>query len=102
MRLLALLCSGLLLSLHNPFMMGRIMSIDYGLRRSGVAVSDPLQIVAGGLDTVETRLLIDFIVKYTAAEDVERIVVGLPVQNDGTPSENAARGRFEEKSNYTR
>lgn len=93
MRLLALLCSGLLLSLHNPFMMGRIMSIDYGLRRSGVAVSDPLQIVAGGLDTVETRLLIDFIVKYTAAEDVERIVVGLPVQNDGTPSENAARVR---------
>ena len=73
--------------------MGRIMSIDYGLRRSGVAVSDPLQIVAGGLDTVETRLLIDFIVKYTAAEDVERIVVGLPVQNDGTPSENAARVR---------
>lgn len=42
---------------------------------------------------METRLLIDFIVKYTAVEDVERIVVGLPVQNDGTPSENAARVR---------
>ena len=98
-----MLCSGLLLSLHNPFMMGRIMSIDYGLRRSGVAVSDPLQIVAGGLDTVETRLLIDFIVKYTAAEDVERIVVGLPVQNDGECSACAlVCGRFEEKSNYTR
>lgn len=69
------------------------MSIDYGQRRSGVAVSDPLQIVAGGLDTVETHALIDYILKYIASEDVERIVVGMPVQNNGLPSENAARVR---------
>lgn len=73
--------------------MGRIVSIDYGRRRSGVAVSDPLQIVAGGLAAVESRLLTDFIVKYATEEDVERIVVGLPVQNDGSPSENAAMVR---------
>ena len=73
--------------------MGRIMSIDYGRRRSGVAVTDPLQIVAGGLDTVESSSLLDFIVKYTQTENVERIVIGMPTQSNGQPSENAARVR---------
>lgn len=73
--------------------MGRIMSIDYGKRRSGVAVTDPLQIVAGGLETVATPELPDFIRRYIATENVERIVVGLPVQNNGNNSENAARVR---------
>ena len=69
------------------------MSIDYGRRRSGVAVTDPLQIVAGGLDTVESSSLLDFIVKYTQGENVERIVIGMPTQSNGQPSENAARVR---------
>lgn len=71
--------------------MARIMAIDYGRRRTGVAVSDPLQIVAGGLDTVETSKLADFVKRYIAREEVECIVVGMPRQPSGQPSENAAR-----------
>lgn len=71
----------------------RIMSIDYGKRRTGIAVTDPLQIIAGGLETVETPKLLGYIKAYTAKEAVERIVIGMPTQSDGTPSENAARVR---------
>lgn len=71
--------------------MARIMAIDYGRRRTGVAVSDPLQIVAGGLDTVDTSKLAGFVKDYLAREEVERIVVGMPRQSSGEPSENAAR-----------
>lgn len=67
------------------------MAIDYGKRRTGIAVSDPLQIIAGGLETVETARLIDYIRDYMSAEPVELIVVGMPMQPNGMPSENAAR-----------
>ena len=71
--------------------MGRILSIDYGKRRTGLAVTDPLQIIANGLATVETRNLMDFLKKYLAQESVEKIVIGKPIQPNGTPSENLAR-----------
>lgn len=71
----------------------RILSIDYGKRRTGLAVTDPLQIIAGGLTTVDTRDLLLYIKEYVAREPVETIVVGLPTQPNGQPSENQARVR---------
>jgi putative Holliday junction resolvase len=62
------------------------MAIDYGAKRTGVAVSDPLQIIANGLDTVSTGELMDFLKKYLAEEDVEKMVVGDPLQLDGSPA----------------
>lgn len=69
----------------------RILSIDYGRKRTGLAVTDPLQIVAGGLVTVATHALFDYLKEYTARESVERIVIGKPIQTDGQPSENMLR-----------
>lgn len=71
--------------------MARILSIDYGKKRTGIAVTDPLQIIAGGLATVSTSTLIDFLLRYVARESVELIVVGEPRQANGQPSENMAR-----------
>lgn len=68
--------------------MGRIMAIDFGRKRTGIAVTDPLKIVANGLVTVPTHTLMDFIQDYIKREDVERIVVGLPKRLDGSPSES--------------
>ena len=68
--------------------MGRIMAIDYGRKRTGVAVTDPLKIVAGNLATVPTHTLMSFIKDYIAREHVERIVVGQPTQLNGEPSES--------------
>lgn len=73
--------------------MKRILSIDYGKRRTGIAVTDPLQIIAGGLTTVDTRELLKFLKDYVGREPVETIVVGLPVQPNGEPSENQSRVR---------
>jgi len=69
----------------------RILSIDYGKRRTGLAVTDPLQIIAGGLATVSTSELYDYLVAYVSREPVERIVIGKPIQPNGQPSENLAR-----------
>lgn len=69
----------------------RILSIDYGRKRTGLAVTDPLQIVAGGLVTVDTHRLFDYLKEYTSREQVERIVIGKPMQTNGQPSENLAR-----------
>lgn len=71
--------------------MGRILSIDYGKKRTGIAVTDTLKLIANGLCTVETSTLLDFLVDYMKKEDVERIVVGLPKQTNGEPSENMKR-----------
>ncbi|MBF1562499.1 MAG: Holliday junction resolvase RuvX, partial [Prevotella salivae] len=71
--------------------MARILSIDYGKKRTGLAVTDSLQIIANGLATVSTSILIDFLKDYIAKETVELIVIGRPVKPDGTPSENLAR-----------
>ena len=68
--------------------MGRILGIDYGRKRTGVAVTDVLQIVATALGTVPTHELLPFIMDYVAREPVERIVVGLPTQLNGQPSES--------------
>ena len=68
--------------------MGRIMAIDYGRKRTGVAVTDPLKIVAGNLATVPTHTLMSFIKDYIAREPVECIVVGQPTQLNGAPSES--------------
>lgn len=71
--------------------MARILSIDYGRKRTGLAVTDPLQIIAGGLATVSTSELFDWLKRYVEQEAVERIVIGEPRQMDGSPSENLAR-----------
>lgn len=73
--------------------MGRVLSIDYGKKRSGIAVTDPLKIIANGLTTVETSTLIDFLNDYLKKESVERIVVGWPRQANGEDSENMKRIR---------
>ena len=69
----------------------RILSIDYGKKRTGLAVTDPLQIIANGLATVSTSELFDYLKKYTSQEQVERIVIGRPTQPNGQPSENLLR-----------
>jgi len=68
----------------------RILSIDYGKKRTGLAVTDPLKIIAGGLATVSTHELFDYIQAYVSREPVELIVVGKPMQTNGRPSENLA------------
>ena len=69
--------------------MPRILAIDYGLKRTGLAVTDPLQIIASPLDTVVTHQLMDFLKNYAQQEEVEAFVVGQPKQADNTPSEIA-------------
>lgn len=71
--------------------MMRILAIDYGKKRTGIAVTDTLQITANGLTTVDTPRLFDFISDYVCREQVERIIVGHPKQMDGTDSENMRR-----------
>lgn len=68
--------------------MARLMAIDYGRKRCGIAVTDPLQIVANGLTTVRTCDLNEFVIRYIATECVERIIVGLPTTMRGEPSES--------------
>lgn len=75
--------------------MARILALDFGLRRTGIAVTDPLQLIASGLTTVATPDLIPFLQSYMGQEEVERIVVGDPRQMDNTPSEvEGAIGKF--------
>ncbi|MBR7134202.1 MAG: Holliday junction resolvase RuvX [Bacteroidaceae bacterium] len=71
--------------------MARIMAVDYGKRRTGIAVTDELQLIAGGLTTVDTTKLFDFILDYVKKEPVERIVVGHPKQMNNEYSENMSR-----------
>lgn len=69
--------------------MGRIVAIDFGLKRTGIAVTDPLKIIATALTTVPTAGALDFLKKYCADEPVERFVVGLPLHADGNPAQIA-------------
>ena len=71
--------------------MARILSIDYGRKRTGIAVTDPLQIIAGGLATVSTSELFEWLQQYLQREQVERIVIGEPRQPNVQPSENLQR-----------
>lgn len=68
--------------------MSRILSIDYGRKRTGIAVSDPMQIIANGLTTIPTCHLFDYVVDYISKEPVERIIIGLPKQMNNEYSEN--------------
>jgi len=69
--------------------MGRILAIDYGMRRTGLAVTDPLRIIATALETVETSRLLDYLKKYFQKEEVEKVIIGLPKQLDNTDSDTA-------------
>ncbi|MBA4746448.1 Holliday junction resolvase RuvX [Flagellimonas halotolerans] len=68
--------------------MARILALDFGKVRTGIAVTDELQLIASGLTTVETKGLLTFLAEYTQKESVERFVVGLPKQMDNTASES--------------
>ena len=70
--------------------MARIVALDFGKVRTGIAVTDELQIIASGLETVETKNLLDFLKNYVLKEKVEKFVVGEPKQMDNTPSESEA------------
>ena len=68
--------------------MSRILAIDYGRKRTGIAVSDPMQMIANGLTTVATHQLMDFLLNYMQQEKVERIIIGHPKQMNNEDSEN--------------
>lgn len=68
--------------------MSRLLAIDYGLKRTGLAVTDPLKIIATALDTVRSHTLIDYLKNYTASEPVEAFIVGMPKRLDNTDTNN--------------
>ena len=68
--------------------MGRILALDFGKKRTGIAVTDPLQIIASGLDTVETKQLLTYLNDYISKEEVDIFVVGLPKQMNNQPSDS--------------
>jgi len=70
--------------------MGRIIAIDYGTKRTGVAATDPARIVASPLETVPTHTLAGWLAAYMATSEVDTIVVGHPTQMDGSPSDSMA------------
>ena len=69
--------------------MDRIIGIDYGSARTGLAVSDPLQIFASALETLPSAEIIDYLVKYAASETIKLFVVGWPLELDGSPAATA-------------
>lgn len=73
--------------------MGRLLAIDYGKKRTGIAVSDPLKIIATALDTIDSKALIPYLQEYFKKENVEKIILGFPKTLRNEPSENAARVR---------
>ncbi|WP_299123935.1 Holliday junction resolvase RuvX [uncultured Winogradskyella sp.] len=68
--------------------MARILAIDYGTKRTGIAVTDEMQIIASGLTTIDTKELLVFLKNYISSENVDKFVVGLPKQMDNTASES--------------
>ena len=77
--------------------MGRILAIDYGTKRTGIAVTDELQIIASGLTTIETKYLLPFLTEYISNEEVELFVIGEPKQmnNEASESEEHIKGFIE-------
>lgn len=69
--------------------MPRLLAIDYGIKRTGIAVTDELQIIASGLTTVDSKELLSFLKNYFAKEQVAKVLVGEPKQMNGQPSESA-------------
>ena len=77
-----------LLLLLQPIIMSRILAIDFGQKRSGIAVTDELQMISSPLTTVPTKDLISFLMKYLKEEDVELVVIGEPKTMDNKPSDS--------------
>ncbi len=73
--------------------MARVMSFDYGTKRIGIAVTDPLQMIATGLDNIHPKDIIEYLKKYLQTEQIETFVVGEPKQMDNTPSQSAIHVR---------
>jgi putative Holliday junction resolvase len=67
--------------------MARVLALDYGKKRTGIAVTDPLQIIATGLETVDTNELIGYLKKYMQQEQVEKVLIGYPLNFDDTPTD---------------
>ena len=67
--------------------MGRILSIDYGKKRTGIAVTDPLNIIATGLTTIETPKLVQFLKEYIGGEEVEEVIIGMPLNLDDSDTD---------------
>jgi len=70
--------------------MGRILAIDYGMKRTGIAVTDDMQIIASGLTTIASETALNFLADYFAKQMVERVLIGEPKQMNGLPSESAS------------
>jgi putative Holliday junction resolvase len=70
--------------------MGRIIALDYGKKRTGIAATDPLKIIANGLLTVETEKLFEFLKNYVGKESIEKIIIGNPTNLDGSPTDATA------------
>jgi len=68
--------------------LGRILALDYGKKRTGIAITDELQLIASGLTTVPTHEIFHFLKEYVSSEKVEKFIVGEPKQMDNTPSES--------------
>ncbi|WP_270089228.1 Holliday junction resolvase RuvX [Sphingobacterium sp. SYP-B4668] len=68
----------------------RLMAFDYGTKRIGIAVTDPLQIIANALTTIHPNTILEFLKEYLVSEQVETFVVGMPRQLDGTDSQSAS------------
>lgn len=90
--------------------MGRILAIDYGTKRTGLAVTDPMRMIATALETVDTASLINYLKRYFEKEPVDEVVIGLPKRLDNTESEHAPAVRkfietfstaFKDKPIYT-
>ena len=77
--------------------MGRILAIDYGTKRTGIAVTDPLQLIANALTTVRSCDLLQFLTDYFAKEQVDRVVIGMPKNLNNQPSKNAQYVKIFEK-----
>lgn len=73
--------------------MARIMAFDYGTKRIGIAVTDPMQIIATGLDTIHPKDIVAYLKNYLSTEQVEAFVIGDPKQMDGSPSESAQHAK---------
>jgi len=70
--------------------MGRILAIDFGKKRTGIAITDEMQLIASGLTTVPTEELIAFLKDYSSKEKIDLFLIGLPKQMNNTPSESEA------------
>jgi putative Holliday junction resolvase len=68
--------------------MGRLLAIDFGLKRTGLAVTDALQIIATGLETVATHTLLDYLQKYFSEEPVDKVIIGMPKNLDNTDTDS--------------